>query len=185
MTVRFAHLFLFDIAFSNKLETQSNKKTGLRRVIFVLRRERDSNPRTFWVNGFQDRRIRPLCHLSGAKIASGRWLTKNKSNYSLALYIKDHIILFRFMNRRREKDYFMSLAPAAGGAKTKMIVRFAYIFLFDIAFSNILQTQSNKKNRFASGHFCFAEREGFEPSVRIAPYDGLASRCLRPLGHLS
>src|SRR5260221_12262057 len=32
------------------------------------RRERDSNPRTFWVNGFQDRRIRPLCHLSAAKI---------------------------------------------------------------------------------------------------------------------
>ena len=34
----------------------------------VLRRERDSNPRNFWFNGFQDRRIRPLCHLSGAKI---------------------------------------------------------------------------------------------------------------------
>jgi hypothetical protein len=33
-----------------------------------LRRERDSNPRTFRVNGFQDRRIRPLCHLSGCKI---------------------------------------------------------------------------------------------------------------------
>lgn len=30
-----------------------------------LRRERDSNPRTaHTVNGFQDRRVRPLCHLS-------------------------------------------------------------------------------------------------------------------------
>ena len=38
------------------------------RYINGWRRERDSNPRTFWVNGFQDRRIRPLCHLSGAKI---------------------------------------------------------------------------------------------------------------------
>ena len=46
----------------------------------ILRRERDSNPRTFWVNGFQDRRIRPLCHLSAAKIASERRL-KNFSDY--------------------------------------------------------------------------------------------------------
>lgn len=31
------------------------------------RRERDSNPRnTCVLNGFQDRRIKPLCHLSGA-----------------------------------------------------------------------------------------------------------------------
>ena len=30
-----------------------------------------------------------------------------------------------------------------------------------------------------------AEREGFEPSVEVCPYDGLANRCLRPLGHLS
>ena len=30
-----------------------------------------------------------------------------------------------------------------------------------------------------------AEREGFEPSVEVSPYDGLANRCLRPLGHLS
>ena len=50
------------------------------------RRERDSNPRTFWVNGFQDRRIRPLCHLSGAKIALQRLLAKSylkiKPNYN-------------------------------------------------------------------------------------------------------
>ena len=42
----------------------------------TVRRERDSNPRTFWVNGFQDRRIRPLCHLSGAKVRVGIILTK-------------------------------------------------------------------------------------------------------------
>jgi hypothetical protein len=30
-----------------------------------------------------------------------------------------------------------------------------------------------------------AEREGFEPSVLITQYDGLANRCLKPLGHRS
>ena len=30
-----------------------------------------------------------------------------------------------------------------------------------------------------------AEREGFEPSVEVSPYDSLANCCLRPLGHLS
>src|SRR4051812_36937485 len=29
------------------------------------------------------------------------------------------------------------------------------------------------------------ERAGFEPAVRFDTYDGLANRCLRPLGHLS
>ncbi len=30
-----------------------------------------------------------------------------------------------------------------------------------------------------------AEGEGFEPSIQISPYDGLANRCLQPLGHPS
>ena len=30
-----------------------------------------------------------------------------------------------------------------------------------------------------------AEREGFEPSVRLTSYPRLAGGCLRPLGHLS
>ncbi len=30
-----------------------------------------------------------------------------------------------------------------------------------------------------------AEREGFEPSIQVTPYDDLANRCLQPLGHLS
>jgi len=30
-----------------------------------------------------------------------------------------------------------------------------------------------------------AEREGFEPSIRYNPYDDLANRCLKPLGHRS
>ncbi len=35
------------------------------------RRGRDSNPRSEQTdNGFQDRRIRPLCHLSGVRILS-------------------------------------------------------------------------------------------------------------------
>ncbi len=30
-----------------------------------------------------------------------------------------------------------------------------------------------------------AEREGFEPSIGVTPYAGLANLCLQPLGHLS
>ena len=30
-----------------------------------------------------------------------------------------------------------------------------------------------------------SEREGFEPSIRCYPYNGLANRRLQPLGHLS
>jgi hypothetical protein len=30
-----------------------------------------------------------------------------------------------------------------------------------------------------------AERKGFEPSIQVSPYAGLANRCLQPLGHLS
>jgi hypothetical protein len=35
------------------------------------------------VNGFQDRRIRPLCHLSGAKIRQPEFLTKLIDNIIL------------------------------------------------------------------------------------------------------
>ena len=41
----------------------------------------------------------------------------------------------------------------------------------------------NKKHPVAQG--ILAEREGFEPSVRVTPHDGLASRCIQPLCHLS
>ena len=30
-----------------------------------------------------------------------------------------------------------------------------------------------------------AEREGFEPSIAVSHYAGLANLCLQPLGHLS
>jgi hypothetical protein len=30
-----------------------------------------------------------------------------------------------------------------------------------------------------------AEGMGFEPTIRFNPYDGLANRCLQPLGHPS
>jgi hypothetical protein len=30
-----------------------------------------------------------------------------------------------------------------------------------------------------------AERMGFEPMIRVSPYNGLANRRLQPLGHLS
>jgi hypothetical protein len=60
--------------------TLQNKNASLSgwSIDLVLRRERDSNPRTFWVNGFQDRRIRPLCHLSGAKISAANKTAKTK-----------------------------------------------------------------------------------------------------------
>ena len=44
-------------------------KASLSGLAFLidLAQERDSNPRnTCVLNGFQDRRIKPLCHLSGA-----------------------------------------------------------------------------------------------------------------------
>ena len=56
---------------------------------------------------------------------------------------------------------------------------------------------SEAKSRFGSGHWRAvtksgsgartrrAEREGFEPSIRVSTYAGLANRCLQPLGHLS
>ena len=47
---------------------EGNKKAGRLDPLLIStwRRERDSNPRnTCVLNGFQDRRIQPLCHLSG------------------------------------------------------------------------------------------------------------------------
>jgi hypothetical protein len=46
-----------------------NKKASLRMLPFLFGGERGiRTPGPVTVNGFQDRRIRPLCHLSGAKI---------------------------------------------------------------------------------------------------------------------
>ena len=48
----------------------------------LLRRERDSNTGPVKINGFQDRRIRPLCHLSKVEfyfarfIFSVKWIAK-------------------------------------------------------------------------------------------------------------
>jgi hypothetical protein len=39
--------------------------------------------------------------------------------------------------------------------------------------------------RYTPEALCEAEREGFEPSVPITEYDGLANRSFRPLRHLS
>ncbi len=38
------------------------------------------------VNGFQDRRIRPLCHLSGAKIGVAIKLTKKSEKFSSNIF---------------------------------------------------------------------------------------------------
>ena len=47
-------------------------------------------------------------------------------------------------------------------------------------------SRSPKMRKDRDGPFAFlAEREGFEPSIRRKPYNALAGRPLRPLGHLS
>ena len=45
----------------------------------------------------------------------------------------------------------------------------------------IALTTTNKHN----SSFLEAEREGFEPSIAVTHYAGLANLCLQPLGHLS
>jgi hypothetical protein len=53
------------------------------------------------VNGFQDRRIRPLCHLSGAKVRVQILVTKN--------YLKRRIIIFNEVNIEKMFGfYFMA-----------------------------------------------------------------------------
>ena len=93
------------------------------------RRERDSNPRTFWVNGFQDRRIRPLCHLSGAKIRAVMFHSKSICSFKYFFFIKPlpsikwfeelfPLICFRFcmkflviMKRPRSSGFCWSYFP--------------------------------------------------------------------------
>jgi hypothetical protein len=66
----FAHHFLFYIFFVHASMTQIYKKENAPFGAFIVfggeRGIRTPGPVT--VNGFQDRRIRPLCHLSGTKI---------------------------------------------------------------------------------------------------------------------
>jgi hypothetical protein len=45
-------------------------------------------PGNFRFNGFQDRRIRPLCHLSGAKIGLQGVSAKYKANKKIFLFEK-------------------------------------------------------------------------------------------------
>src|SRR5687768_11976095 len=51
--------------------------------------------------------------------------------------------------------------------------------------SRIQWTSASKKNRAPHRQGPATEREGFEPSIRVSAYAGLANRCLQPLGHLS
>ena len=41
------------------------------------------------------------------------------------------------------------------------------------------------EDRCRARRLILAERVGFEPTVHVATYDGLATRCLRPLSHRS
>ncbi len=61
-------------------------------LVLMLRRERDSNPRRLLhLNGFQDRRNRPLCHLSGAKVQNFL-ITKQNISFCRAVNTKSVIL---------------------------------------------------------------------------------------------
>jgi hypothetical protein len=54
---------------TNQAYVEWNKKRKQSKLIVSLSGERGiRTPGNFRFNGFQDRRIRPLCHLSGAKV---------------------------------------------------------------------------------------------------------------------
>ena len=65
---RMAYRFDNNILLINRIATRLNEKKIIyisKLQICIWRRGRDSNPRSEQTdNGFQDRRIRPLCHLS-------------------------------------------------------------------------------------------------------------------------
>ncbi len=63
---------------------QHKKKPGVSRVFCGERGIRTPGPVT--VNGFQDRRIRPLCHLSGAKVRVQVFRTKKLLNSFFLLF---------------------------------------------------------------------------------------------------
>jgi hypothetical protein len=71
-------------ALTNKFATPPNEKCPLSGAFALFCGERGiRTPGPVTVNGFQDRRIRPLCHLSGAKIRAGDFLTKLIDNIIL------------------------------------------------------------------------------------------------------
>src|ERR1700693_1223375 len=49
----------------------------------------------------------------------------------------------------------------------------------------VTRNQKRKSGPTLNARTRGAEREGFEPSIRVSTYAGLANRCLQPLGHLS
>ncbi len=72
LSLRVYGLFSFLLPFENEFSMAAGMKKALfccRKIgLLRLRRKRDSNPRSARAdNGFQDRRIRPLCHSSGRK----------------------------------------------------------------------------------------------------------------------
>src|SRR5262245_1691810 len=54
------------------------------------------------------------------------------------------------------------------------------------SWSRVFRRTRRRIRSIRSSNRIETEREGFEPSIQgLAPYDGLANRCLQPLGHLS
>ena len=49
----------------------------------------------------------------------------------------------------------------------------------------MLSWRPGRRERDGTSKQGLAERAGFEPATELSPCDGLANRCLRPLGHLS
>ena len=48
-----------------------------------------------------------------------------------------------------------------------------------------LESEQSKDRTRGRANPLVAEREGFEPTIRCYPYNGLASRRFQPLSHLS
>jgi hypothetical protein len=57
--------------------TFRTKKAALEAAFIICGERGIRTPGPLTVNGFQDRRIRPLCHLSGAKIGGQHKTAKN------------------------------------------------------------------------------------------------------------
>ena len=78
--------FFIAFALENKFSTLHQRKMPHKGAFVFLCGERGiRTPGPVTVNGFQDRRIRPLCHLSGAKVKHQSRIMKKSSKNILKL----------------------------------------------------------------------------------------------------
>ncbi len=75
-----------------------------------MRRDRDSTPGTSRYNGFQDRRNRPLCHLSKLLFRSASFQNRCKGSYNLNIrkFFSNYFIRIN-TSGLPEKSYFCNV----------------------------------------------------------------------------